>query len=127
MINKDRDHGRKRLLIVEDDPVQLEEYRRVLNSKGYVVTCAKSAEEAISLADSNEFDAILTDNVLPGMTGLRAISEFQRRSKAPIALMTSHPSPDLHKDALLLGAAAFFKKPLDFKQVCRELDKAVAG
>ncbi|OGS39982.1 MAG: hypothetical protein A3J82_02705 [Elusimicrobia bacterium RIFOXYA2_FULL_69_6] len=115
------DGTRRHVLVIEDDESQREEYRRMLEDEGYVVAGTGSAEEGLALLEGALFDIILTDNILPGMTGLQAIPEFKRRSKAPILLMTSHPSPDLEKDALLLGAAAFLPKPLELDRVAREI------
>jgi len=116
--------ARQRILIVEDDGVQLGEYSRGLQERGYRIAQAQSAEEAIDLVARGQFDAILSDNVLPGMTGLRAIPELRRRSQAPILLMTNYPSPDLERDALLLGAAAVLKKPLDLERLDLELSRS---
>ena len=111
----------KRMLIVEDDAVELEEHCLMLRGIGYEVTGAHSAEEALACAESGRFDAILTDNLLPGMTGLRVIPELKKRSTAPILLMVNQPSPEVEKDALLLGAAAVIQKPLDYPLLDRKL------
>ncbi|MBI5240451.1 MAG: response regulator [Elusimicrobia bacterium] len=110
-------HQRFAILIVEDDPVQSADYVRSLEIKGYRVHAAASAEEAILLAQRTHLDLILSDNILPGMTGLRAIPEFARWSSAPVFIMTSHYCAEGEKDALLLGAAAYLKKPLDAAEV----------
>lgn len=116
----------KHILIIEDDTAQLDKYCLILRGKGYKVTGVLSAEEALKRIENEHFDAILTDNILPGMTGLNAIPELREKSKAPIILMTSQPSPDLEEDALLLGATAFFAKPLDFEQLDSKLKTALA-
>lgn len=113
-----------KLLIVEDDPAQLSQCAKTFEARGFIVVGVTCASDAVRLVEHERFDAILTDNVMPGMTGLQAIPLLSKKSKAPIFLMTSHPSPDLKKDALLLGAKAFVAKPLDFDMLERELKSA---
>jgi two-component system capsular synthesis sensor histidine kinase RcsC len=100
------------LLLVEDDPAQLEDYRRMLERLGCAVFAAATAEAGIAFARSVSIDAILTDNVLTGMTGLRSIAEYAKSTDAPVVIMTSHVNADLEKDARLLGAKGVFSKPL---------------
>ena len=111
-------------LLVEDDPSQLADYTAKLEESGYLVHRAATAEDAIRLAQSHPIDVILTDNVLPGMTGLRAIAEFAKYSPAPVLVMTSHHSAEVEKDAQLLGARCCLRKPLDFALLLRELREA---
>lgn len=105
------------VLLVEDDPAQASEYARRLTETGYRVQAVSSAEEAIRLVQTTHFDMILSDNVLPGMTGMRALPELSRWSCAPVLIMTSHHCAEGEKDALLLGASAYLKKPLDVGDV----------
>lgn len=118
---------KKTLLLVEDDPAQLAEYTVKLEGLGYLVHGVASAEDGIRLAKHNHVDLILTDNVLPGMTGVRSILEFAKCSKAPVLLMTSHYSKETESDALALGAKCCLKKPLDFGLMAQELQRAVAA
>lgn len=106
------------ILLIEDDAAQLAEYSRVLESKGYEITAVENAEDAIRSSERRRFDAILTDNILPGMTGLQALSRL-RKSRAPVIVMSSEGGADMEKDALLLGAVAFIKKPLASDELCR--------
>ena len=72
--------------------------------------------------ESTRFDLILTDNILPGMTGLQSLSRL-RASGAPVIVMSSQCGPDTEKDALLLGASAFIKKPFTIGELKRLLSK----
>ena len=119
--------SKKVVLLVEDDPLQLAQYGTELESRGFLVCNAASAEDGIRLVKENRIDVILTDNVLPGITGIRSILEFAKISKAPLLLMTSHYSKETEGDALLLGARCCLKKPLDFDLLDRELRKALAS
>lgn len=110
------------ILLVEDDPAQLAAIRDMLEGLGCKVTLAESAEGAIHCVESTRFDLVLTDNVLPGMTGLQALPRL-RASGAPVIMMSRQHSPDLEKDARLLGAGAFIKKPFSIKELSRLLQK----
>ncbi len=110
-------HLKPAVLIVEDDPAQLADCEAKFEAMGFVVATAATAEDGIALVERRQFDLILTDNVLPGMTGLASIHKLISRSAAPIFLMTSHPSSQMEEDAMLLGARACFSKPLDFSRL----------
>ena len=110
-----------RVLLVEDDPAQLDEYLRILDRFGCVVFPAATAEAGIEWARSVPLDAIMTDHVLPGMSGLRSIAEYAKSTRAPVLVMTSHFDADLEKDARLLGAKAAFAKPLILEALAGEL------
>jgi DNA-binding NtrC family response regulator len=102
----------KLVLLVEDDEAQLDAYRRTLEELGCAVFAAATAEAGIEFARSARVDAILTDNVLTGMTGLRSIAEYAKSTSAPVLIMTTHIDADLRKDARLLGAKGVLAKPL---------------
>ena len=114
-----------KVLIVDDERLNVEVLGRFLTGAGYDVFSAGSAEEALALAEKEQLDAILLDNVLPGMTGLQAIAGLMKRSKAAIILMTGDDGQSTREDALLLGARGFLGKPIDFKQLDAELQKAI--
>ena len=109
------------VLLVEDDPSQLVDYITKLEGSGFLVLSAASAEHGITLAQSHHIDAILTDNILPGMTGLRSIAEFAKHTRAPVFVMTSHYNAEVENDARLLGAKGCLKKPPDFAFLRQEL------
>jgi DNA-binding response OmpR family regulator len=106
------------VLLVEGDPAQLADAWHILETMGCVVTTAESAEAGLCLLKRTRFDVILTDNILPGMTGLQALPRL-RASGAPVIVMSSQFGPDTEKDAFLLGASAFIKKPLVVKDLAR--------
>ncbi|MBI4425558.1 MAG: response regulator [Elusimicrobia bacterium] len=114
------------LLVVEDDPVNMDVLKRYLGGKGFRVTGAGSAEDALALLDTASFDGVLLDNVLPGMTGLQALGEIIAKTAAPVLLMTGHADEEMRKDAMLLGAKAFLYKPFDFALLAKILEDALA-
>lgn len=117
-------NGPVHVLLVEDDPAQLADAWGILEALGCRITAVESAEAALRQAERTRFDVILTDNILPGMTGFQALPRLGS-SGAPVIVMSSQYGPDTEKDALLIGAAAFIKKPLVVKELARLIRQAL--
>ncbi|MDD5630115.1 MAG: response regulator [Elusimicrobia bacterium] len=115
------------VLIVEDEFLVNEMLFRLLSGWGYRVLRAASAEEALALLKRESADLVLLDNVLAGMTGMQAMSEVRRLSRAKIMLMTGHYDPEFAKDARLLGACEVLAKPLETENLRLALEKALAA
>jgi len=94
------DGGGVRVLVVDDDPLVLSSTGAMLEDLGYVVTEATSAEEALSLLDRGlTFDVVLTDQAMPGMTGVQLAGIIRSRlPKLPVILGTGYA--ELPPDAI---------------------------
>ncbi len=99
------------ILLVEDDPAVRRLLTQVLTGSGYRVVSAASGDEALALADAGklEVDLVLSDYVLPGISGVELCADLQQRfPELRILLMTGHAelppgAPDLPRGAELLG------------------------
>ena len=83
---------KKRILIVEDDATSLGAVRQILLQKGYDVTTAASAEEALSVLEKVSFDLFLLDVLMPGMSGYdlcRRIREKPETEGTPVIFLTA--------------------------------------
>ena len=83
----------QRVLLVEDEPSVRRATRVALLREGYDVTEAGSGEEALQLINSDDrgFDLLLTDIVMPGVSGLKLAAEFERKCPAiPVLLMSGY-------------------------------------
>ena len=112
----------KRILIVEDNALNLELATEVLGAHGYVVLQARTAEEGLRLARSDRPDLILLDVRLPGMDGLaavRALKEDARTSAIPTVAMTAHAMTGAEAEARLAGFDAYVTKPIDTRTLPR--------
>lgn len=81
-------NGPAHILLVDDDPAQLADIWGILETLGYKITAAESAEAALRRVEQTRFDMILTDNILPGMTGLQALPRL-RAAGTPVIVMSS--------------------------------------
>lgn len=111
------------MLVVVDEHVIVRAISRWLEGEGYWVKGVGSAEEAIELLKSESFDIILLDDGLPGMTGMRALSELPDYNPAPIIMISGHVREGSEEDALALGAKTFLKKPLDLNTLVPAIEE----
>ena len=101
---------------------------RFLTSKNYRVKAFENAEEAIEVLEKNSeaCDVLLTDFLLPKMTGVELINKLLVEGvKAPIILMTAHKTTDLAAEATRAGAYDFITKPLRFPQLQISIERAI--
>ena len=106
----------EKILIVEDNPMNLELATDLLEAAGYVVTQAGTAEEGIKLARDEFPDLILMDVGLPGMDGLEATGVLKQdpaTKDSPVIAITAHAMKGDEEKALAAGCAGYITKPID--------------
>ena len=86
------------LLVVEDEPAVLQLVVRMLRRNGYSVIAAATAAQALTLAAEHDFDMLLTDVVMPEMSGLELAERISQLRPAASVLFMSGYSPDLFGD-----------------------------
>jgi CheY-like chemotaxis protein len=81
---------RDTILCVDDEETQLTVRKFVLERAGYVVLTANSGQEALNLLDSHRIDLVLSDHLMPGLTGTELASQIKARSpKLPVILISA--------------------------------------
>jgi CheY-like chemotaxis protein len=112
----------KTILLVDDQ----DEYRITakwfLGSFGFVVQCARTAEEALALFDPKTHDLVITDNSMPGMTGAELAHVIKLRSPSTPVLMCSGQLPE---DQTCLDVV--IQKPVHLLTVKEAVEKILAG
>lgn len=106
----------RRILVVDDSRAQRKILQVYLTRWGYDVTEAASAEEALDLCQARNFDIILSDWMMPGMTGLEFCKRFRatpRDSYGYFVLLTSKSEKTEIADGLENGADDFVAKPVN--------------
>ena len=107
-----------RILIVDDEPFNIEILTEHLENSGYLVEPAYDGQEAWDiLQDENvRFDAILLDRMMPRMNGmelLAKIKQLDRFKTLPVILQTAMGSPDAVREGLQAGAYYYLTKPFE--------------
>jgi two-component system cell cycle response regulator len=131
MSTKDTGGAARRILVVDDHPVNLKLVCELLQSEGYEVSKAADADEALAAIDGARPDLILMDIALPGMDGLtltRKIKEEGRCPGVPIVALTAFAMKGDAEKAADAGCDGYLSKPIDTRrfpgQVAAFFDRA---
>lgn len=106
----------KTVLVIEDNPMNMELVTDLLEAAGYQVRQARSAEEGIRLVRAEHPSLILMDFSLPGMDGLSATAVLKSDPATrdiPIIALTAHAMKGDEEKARAAGCAAYITKPID--------------
>lgn len=110
---------RARVLVVEDNDMNMQLVEYLLEEGGYQIVKASSGEEALSIARSGEaVDLILMDIHLPDMDGISVVREMKsdaRTSAIPILALTAHAMRGDKDRFLEAGCDGYISKPIDVK------------
>ncbi len=105
-----------RILVVEDNALNLELASELLTGAGHTVLQARTAEEGLRLARTEVLDLILLDVRLPGMDGLAAVRMLKRDAATrhiPAVAMTAQAMIGDEEAARAAGFDAYVTKPID--------------
>lgn len=118
----------KSILVVDDEEAHLMWSTEILERNGYRVEVANSAEKALDMLDGVEFDLIISDLVMPGMSGIdfvRKVAETKSNQKAII--MTGHGDVDTFIESIHgLGALEYIIKPIQTDEFVNMVNKIVS-
>jgi DNA-binding NtrC family response regulator len=113
-----------RILIVEDEPVLLDELRRLFARLGHQVAEARSVREAERDHGFGDFELILADLRLPDASGTELIT---RAPGSPVLIMTSYATVKSAVEAMRMGAVDYIAKPIDHDELVMTVDRILAG
>jgi DNA-binding NtrC family response regulator len=114
------------ILIVDDEKSQREIIQAILSRAGYEVESSASAREALTTLNHREFDLILTDLKMSGMSGMELMQQVLKESPEQcVVIMTAHGSVDSAVDAMKKGAFDYLEKPLERDSLLLTLRRAL--
>ncbi|HEY7860139.1 MAG: response regulator [Gemmatimonadales bacterium] len=115
-----------KILIADDDPLMTSILSSTLSTRGYTVTIARDAMQAVMFAVQQQPDVVLLDINMPAGTGLGALKRLKasaRTSGIPVVVLSGSTDLTLPATVRSEGAKAFFKKPVDLEVLCVRLDE----
>jgi EAL domain-containing protein (putative c-di-GMP-specific phosphodiesterase class I) len=115
-----------RILLLDDDPDVLRAYARALRACGHVVDVATSAQEGLDYLSRVSYDAVFSDIVMPGMTGLDLLRTVRDRElDVPVLLVTGNPRLETALRAIEYGVARYLVKPVSLADLAESAAWAI--
>ena len=106
-----------RVLAVDDNPSIQKLVSVNLQARGYAVTVADTGEDALRLFTPGDYDLVLLDLILPGLSGLEVCTQIRQQSDVPIIVLSAQEDEDLKVRALDAGADDYVTKPFSHEEL----------
>jgi putative two-component system response regulator len=101
-----------KILVIDDELIVRMLVVEILETAGHTVIDADSAERALQLLDAGDFDLVVSDVIMPGLSGLELLQRVQaQRASLPVVLVTGAGTYETLSQALTRGAAGLVTKP----------------
>ncbi len=113
-----------RILVVDDEPTQLELVGGFLAKRDFDVSLAPDGQEALKQFIRESFDLVLTDQKMPGLSGLELIEALRARNpEVPVIVMTAYGTIETAVAAIKAGAVDYLTKPLNLDELLHRVDQ----
>lgn len=120
----------RRILVVEDNPLNLKLVRDVLEFAGYHVIEARSGEEGLRAAQEDPPDLVLMDLQLPGIDGTETLRRLRQGSLGrgvPVVAVTASAMAEDRTRAALAGFDGFVEKPISVRALPAQVEAFLSG
>lgn len=120
------DSPHRRILVIDDEEVVHQSLRRILARLDLEVEAVLTAAEGLARLERGAFDLIITDLMMPGMSGIELLQETARRGmQIPTLMITGYPTIRTAVKALRLGAVDYIAKPYTRKELLGPVKRAL--
>jgi len=111
-----------KILLIDDEPDFLEAMAARMRVRGLKVKTTTSIMNALSMAESERFDVIVMDLMMPEMEGLEALKALKdQKPELKIILLTGYATRETEASALKLGAVDLLEKPADIERLLEKI------
>ncbi|MBT8374826.1 MAG: diguanylate cyclase [Deltaproteobacteria bacterium] len=114
------------ILIVDDDSTVRNPMKEFIDLSGYTSFEASSAEEAIDILNSNSIHVVITDIMLPEMSGFELTELIAKEYDSDVIIITGYSDIYSYEEAIKMGASDFIIKPVRFEELLLRLKKVLS-
>jgi len=104
-----------KILVIDDDLIFLDRMQKILSLNKHTVITSSSGKEALLILEQEDFDLILTDLRMPGLSGIELIKKINERRDQLIIMITGYGTIETAVEAMKIGAFDYILKPFDIK------------
>ena len=116
----------RNILVVDDEKSIRNTLSKFLQREGYEVNAAEDAERALALLEQGAFDVVITDIIMPCMSGVELLEQVRRKSPhTQVILMTGEPTVETAVKAVQSGAYDYISKPIVKSKLLNVVGKAL--
>lgn len=119
------------VLYVEDDPMNLQVVKDMLEVAGATMVGAPDAATGLRIVEEQKFDLVLMDIRMPGMDGLTAIEHLRRKpepiASLPVIVVTADTSSDLRERCAAVDANELIMKPVALQELIGSMGRVLAS
>lgn len=110
-------YPRARVLLVDDMEANRVIFQELAAPWKFILDLAVSGEEAVQMVKEREYQMIILDQMMPGMSGFETADQIQRYSHAPLVLMTADISDEVRSRSIRHGFTDFMPKPIRLQRM----------
>ena len=111
------------VLLIDDDQELCNLQRDYLTSEGFAVTVCHNGEQGLETALRGEFDILLLDQMLPGLSGSELLRRLRQHSALPVLMITAEAKKENIIAAAQAGASGYIVKPFTAATLSEKLEK----
>jgi two-component system, OmpR family, response regulator len=102
-----------RILVVDDDRLMRDFLAETLRTHSYAVDVSPEGEDGLYQAQNNDYDAVILDMIMPGMSGSDLLKRLRKTKKTPVLMLTAQKETADKVSTLDTGADDYLVKPFD--------------
>lgn len=118
---------KKRILIVDDEPIVLKSLQWGLTEQGYAAECAESGEQGLEMLERDSYHLLISDLLMEGIDGIELIKKARALyPEMAVCLLTGYADLSSAIEALRLGADDYLMKPCELTELFLRVERALA-
>ncbi len=115
-----------RIIVVDDDVIMLQAIKTMLTKEGYQVFATTDAEDALVTIEEEEFDLVISDIMMPYISGIELLTAIKKiNKKIPIIIVSALDQKEVILTAFQEGAEDFVKKPISLSELLLRVNRVL--